>query len=114
MYNSQEKCREIAQKFKQLCNARGTTPYKVALRAGLSASTVSCFLAGKTIPRLDTMLMLCNELGISMTDFFDEREVTDYQEQEERNIIESYRNLSAQKKELFHIGLRMLSQYKEG
>ena len=68
MYNSKEKCKEIAQKFKELCNARGTTPYKVAVQAGLSTSTVSCFLSGKTIPKLDTMLMLCNSLGISITD----------------------------------------------
>ena len=29
MYNSKEKCKEIAQKFKQICEAKGTTPYKI-------------------------------------------------------------------------------------
>lgn len=113
MYNSKEKCKEMAQKFKQLCEARGTTPYKVAGRAGISTSTVSCFLAGKTMPRMDTMLMLCDELGISISDFFDERELEDLQTQEEKSIIEVYRNLSAQKKQLFHIYLKLLAQYKE-
>ena len=103
MYNSKEKSKEIAQKFRKLCEARGTTPYKVASRAGLSTSTISCFLAGKTIPRMDTMLMLCDELGISISDFFDERELEDLQTQEEKSILEVYRNLSAQKKQLFHI-----------
>ena len=110
MYNSKEKCKEIAQKFKQLCNARGTTPYKVAVQAGLSTSTISCFLSGKTIPKLDTMLMLCNSLGISITDIFDEREAIDQQTQEERNILESYRNLP----EWLRIALKMLLQYTEG
>ena len=114
MYNSTEKSKEIAQKFRQLCEARGTTPYKVAGRAGISTSTISCFLAGKTIPRMDTMLMLCDELGISISDFFDERELEDLQTREEKSIIEVYRNLSAQKKQLFHIYLKMLTQYKEG
>ena len=113
MYNSKEKCKEIAQKFKELCNARGTTPYKVAVQAGLSTSTVSCFLSGKTIPKLDTVLMLCNSLGISITDIFDEREVIDQQTQEERNILESYRNLPEQKKEWLRIALKMLLQYTE-
>lgn len=113
MYNSKEKCKEIAQKFKGLCDAKGTTPYKVAIQAGLSTSTVSGFLSGKTIPRLDTMLMLCNELGISMTDFFDERETTDCQVQEEQKIIEMYRSLSAKKQEKLYEYLEMLMQYKK-
>ena len=60
------------------------------------------------------MLMLCNSLGISITDIFDEREVIDQQIQEERNILESYRNLPEQKKEWLRIALKMLLQYTEG
>lgn len=57
--------------------------------------------------------MLCNSLGISITDIFDEREAIDQQTQEERNIIESYRNLPEQKKEWLRIDLKMLLQYTE-
>lgn len=57
--------------------------------------------------------MLCNSLGISITDIFDEREVIDQQTQEEQNIIESYRNLPKQKKEWLQIALKMLLQYTE-
>lgn len=77
MYNTKEKCAEIAGKFKQLCEERGTTPYKVAHDSGLSSSTVSCFLSGKTIPRIDTLMILCNQLGVSITDIFDEREMAE-------------------------------------
>lgn len=113
MYNSKEKCKEIAQKFRQICEAQGTTPYKVARKAGLSSSTISCFLAGRTIPRVDTMLMLCNQLGISVTDFFEERELAALQTQEEENLLDTYRSLSAQKKELLQIYLKMLMQYED-
>ena len=41
MYDTKEKCRELAAKFKQLCAERGTTPYKIARHSGLSSSTVS-------------------------------------------------------------------------
>lgn len=57
--------------------------------------------------------MLCNSLGISITDIFDEREAIDQQTQEERNIIESYRNLPEQKKKWLRIALKMLLQYTE-
>ncbi|VYT32193.1 Uncharacterised protein [uncultured Clostridium sp.] len=43
MYNTKEKCKELAEKFKQICAERGTTPYKIAQKSGLSSSTVSCF-----------------------------------------------------------------------
>lgn len=45
MYNTKEKCMEIARRFEQLCEERGTTPYKIARYSGLSSSTVSYFLA---------------------------------------------------------------------
>lgn len=45
MYNTKEKCMEIARRFEQLCGERGTTPYKIARYSGLSSSTVSYFLA---------------------------------------------------------------------
>ena len=111
MYNTKEKCAEIAQKFKQLCEERGTTPYKIAQRSGLSSSTVSCFLAGKTVPRIDTMMILCNELGVSVTDFFEEREMAEVQTQEEENLLKMYRNLPTDKKNSLLRYLKMLSQY---
>lgn len=50
MYNSKEKCKEIAQKFKELCNARGTTPYKVAVQAGLSHLRLVASCRGRQFP----------------------------------------------------------------
>ena len=113
MYNSKEKCKEIAQTFKQICEDRGTTPYKIAKKAGLSSSTVSGFLNGRTNPRIDTMMILCNQLGVSITDFFDERELAKLQTREEVNLIEAYRRLETPKKELLFIYLKMLAQYSE-
>lgn len=113
MYNTKEKCADIARKFKQLCNDRGTTSYKIAQRSGLSSSTVSCFLVGKTIPRIDTMMILCNELGVSVTDIFEEREMAEAQTRDEEMVLKTYRNLPAGKKESLHRYLRMLDQYTE-
>ena len=48
-----------------------------------------------------------------MADFFNDRELTTHQTQEEQNIMEIYRNLPTQKKEQLCIYLKMLIQYKE-
>ena len=113
MYNTKEKCADIARKFKQLCNDRGTTSYKIAQQSGLSSSTVSCFLAGKTIPRLATMMILCNELGVSVADIFEEREMAEVQTRDEEIILQIYRGLASDKKESLQRYLRMLDQYAE-
>lgn len=113
MYNTKEKCEEIARKFVELCNERGTTPYKIARYSGLSSSTISCFLAGKTVPRIDTMMILCNYLGVSVTDIFDEREMAEVHAQDEEIVLHTYRNLPAEKRKAFMNYLKMLDKYTE-
>ena len=113
MYNTKEKCAEMAQRFEQICKDRGTTPYKIARYSGLSSSTVSCFLAGKTVPRIDTMMILCNQLGVSVTDIFEEREMAEVQTRDEEIILQIYRGLASDKKESLQRYLRMLDQYTE-
>lgn len=48
MYDTKEKCRELAEKFKQLCAERGTTPYKIARHSGLSSVNVKPLALTKT------------------------------------------------------------------
>ena len=84
MYNTKEKCMEIARRFEQLCEERGTTPYKIARYSGLSSSTVSYFLAGKTV-----------------TDIFDERGMAEVHAQDEELVLYTYRNLPEDKKKGF-------------
>lgn len=113
MYDTKEKCKELAEKFKQICAERGTTPYKIARYAGLSSSIVSCFLTGKTVPRIDTIMILCNQLGVSVTDIFDEREIAEAHAQDEETILHIYRNLPEDKKKSFLKYLKMLDRYQE-
>ena len=71
----QRKMQRTCEKFKQICAERGTTPYKIAQN-----STVflygQLFRAGKTVPRVDTLMILCNQLGISVSDIFGERKMS--------------------------------------
>jgi hypothetical protein len=39
MYNTEEKCIELSKKFREICEAKGSTPYKLARKAGISSST---------------------------------------------------------------------------
>ncbi len=62
---------------------------------------------------MDTMMILCNQLGISITDIFDEREMVEVHAQEEELILHTYRNLPEDKKKAVLEYLKMLDRYTE-
>ena len=99
MYDTEEKCMELAEKLKKICEAKGSTPYKLAKEAGISSSTISEFLKGNSKPRIDTLLIICNQLGISMTDFLEEE------------LVKVYRSLSGEKRKQLGTYVKMLEEY---
>lgn len=111
MYNTEEKCMELSEKLKKICVVKGSTPYKLAKKAGISSSTISGFLKGKTKPRIDTLLIICNQLEISMTDFLDERGRMEKYVKEEEELVTVYRSLSDEKRRQLNIYLKMLGEY---
>ena len=58
-------------------------------------------MAGKTVPRIDTVMILCNQLGVTVTDIFDERELAEVHAQDEELVLYTYRNLPEDKKKSF-------------
>lgn len=55
-------------------------------------------------------MILCNQLGISVSDFFGEREVSQTQTEDEENILKMYRNLPEDRKMALRTYLKMLNQ----
>ncbi len=113
MYNPQEKCEQLALKFKQICEIKGCTSYKLVKDTGVSSSTVNGFMKGKTKPRIDTLLILCNLLEITMSDFFEEGEAVERLTKEEEELLKIYRVLSQDKRARLNYYIKMLAQYKE-
>lgn len=113
MYNPQEKCEQLALKFKQMCEVKGCTPYKLIKDTGVSSSTVNGFIRGKTKPRIDTLLILCNLLGITISNFFEEGAIVDQLTKEEEELLKIYRVLPQNKRAHLNYYVKMLAQYKE-
>lgn len=49
------------------------TPHALANKAGISTSTISYLVNGKTKPQIYTILMLCNVLEVRISDLFDDK-----------------------------------------
>ena len=78
---------------------------------------MSYLVNGKTKPQLYTLLVICNVLGISIGDLFEEEksstEKEKTEEKSEEKLLAGYRQLSDRKKEMLQTYVEMLMEYRE-
>ena len=121
MYDPDEECKVMIAAIKRLCEQKNMTPHALAKEAGISTSTISYLVNGKTKPQVCTILMLCNVLGVRISDLFDNNVVpTEISESgvqyitcDEEKLLNCYRGLSDRKKELLRIYVDMLQRYDD-
>ncbi|EET60497.1 DNA-binding helix-turn-helix protein [Marvinbryantia formatexigens DSM 14469] len=71
MYDPDEACQMMAASIKRICRQRGISPYVLAKKAGISTSSISYLLNGRTRPQVYTVLLICNALGVTIGELFD-------------------------------------------
>lgn len=120
MYDPDKECKEMIETVKRLCEQKNITPHALAKQAGISTSTISYLINGKTKPQVYTVLLLCNVLGVRISDLFDTVATTEISESrvqyityDEEKLLECYRELSDKKRELLRIYVDMLRQYED-
>lgn len=65
--------RAVAYRIKYLCDKNGITINKLATLSGLTQSTVDSIIRGKSQnPQLATIQKICEGLGITLQEFFDD------------------------------------------
>ena len=110
MVNAENQYRQVLKRLKDYCNQKGETFYSLSKKTGLSTSSLSNLLAGKTKPYVYTLILICNALEIPLSTIFEESENVSSEEQE---IVESYRIMGTEKRKLLRIYIEMLLQYKK-
>lgn len=64
----------VRQRIINLTNEQNITLHKLSLNSGISYSTLSSFLNGKSqSPKLVTLLHICEGLGIELNEFFTDK-----------------------------------------
>lgn len=118
MYDPDEECKAMIATIKRLCEQKNMTPHALANKAGISTSTISYLVNGKTKPQVYTILVLCNVLGVRISDLFDNVATTEmsgsgvqYITCEEEKLLDCYRGLSDKKRALLRIYVDMLRKY---
>ena len=72
MYDLEKDCKEMIEALKEICKQKNMTPYAVAKKAGISSSTMSYIINGKTKPQISTLMMMCDVLEVPITRLFEE------------------------------------------
>lgn len=109
MYDSEKEYQIIFERLKNICKQRNITNYALAKATNLSNSSISNLMNGKTTPYVDTLLRICSALDISITELIGEDEKFN---SEEMLLIQNYRGMSQEKRQLLRIYIEMLEMYQ--
>ncbi len=72
----------VKNRILQLCGERDFTINHLAMEAAVPPSTVKSILYGNSLnPGIVTIKMLCDGLGVSLTEFFDTPEFRDLEQE---------------------------------
>ena len=88
----------VLEKIKKMQDARGWSTYKLSYESGITQSTLSNMFSRQTCPTVDTLEKICEAFGITLSEFFEEGELTMHLNKKESSLINKYRLLSEKRK----------------
>lgn len=72
----------VRDRLMMLCDQKNMSIYKLAMESAVPTSTVKNILYGKSKnPGIVTIKMLCDGLGITLTEFFDTKEFANLEQE---------------------------------
>lgn len=89
---------DAAKRIKQLMEERGWSEYKLAKEAHLSHSTVSNMFNRNNAPTLPTLEAVCRAFGLTLVQFFSDRESSAEMTEEQRNLFSKWSTLTVEQK----------------
>ena len=68
---------DVHARLRQLLDERGWSEYKLSKMSGLSEATVSNVYRRNTLPSIPTLGQICNGFGITLSQFFCEKDMVE-------------------------------------
>lgn len=86
--------KQVIDRIKALCAARRWSAYRLAKESGLTYSTLCTMLNKSNTPSIPTLMKICDGLGITMSEFFDEGGEAVCLTEEEQTCLQKWHRLS--------------------
>ena len=90
---------DIGERLQQLMDERGLNMYSLAKRSGLSWNTIKNFYSRQSKPTVTTISMLCDGLGITLSQFFEEDSDNVHLTAEQQHLINRWNQLTDKEKQ---------------
>lgn len=90
----------VAKRIQELCKKKNMTMYRLAQKTELRQSTISNIMRRKTLPNLVTLEKICDGLGISLSQFFQEGDDIVSLTDEQKHVLDAWITLSEEDKKL--------------
>lgn len=108
MYNPDKDYQYMLDKLNSIRKQKNMSKYALAKATGMSSSSMSNLLNGKTKPYLYNMLLICNAMHISMEELLQNK---NYNCENEEALISAYRDMTPQKQQMLQVFTDMLLKY---
>lgn len=89
---------DVLERLDALLRARGWTRYRLSKESGLTESTLANIFQRNAMPSLDTLERICAGFGISLSQFFADRELVELTP-ELKEVFDNWRPLTPEQKE---------------
>lgn len=90
----------VIARINALCEARGWTYYRLAKESDIPYSTLNTMLHKTYVPTIPSLIKLCDGFGITMAQFFSERDETVMLTKDQKTCLTQWDRLDAHSQEL--------------
>lgn len=91
---------DVLERINELRKNRGWSIYKLAEESGITQSTLANMFTRKSNPSISTLIQLCEAFGITLSQFFDDKELK-YSD-DELMLLSNYKKLNEKEKHIIN------------
>ena len=91
---------DVLERINELRKNRGWSIYKLAEESSITQSTLANMFTRKSNPSIPTLIQLCEAFGITLSQFFDDKEL-EYSD-DELLVLSNYRKLNQKEKNIIN------------
>lgn len=91
---------DVLERINELRKNRGWSIYKLAEESGITQSTLANMFTRKSNPSIPTLIQLCEAFGITLSQFFDDKELK-YSD-DELMLLSNYKKLNEKEKHIIN------------
>lgn len=92
--------KQIIDRLIELRDINNLTNYALAAKSNLPSSTISNIFNRKTTPQFDTLIAICNGLGITLAQFFNEGEKYSQLSEQEAHMLTMWNFLNDEQQKI--------------